>query len=265
MPGFDRNNTSGLTHNPPAGGGSGTVTTVSVATANGFSGSVANPTTAPAITVTMDTSHPSAHTWAATQTFTLAPVFTDASGTRTALGLGTLATQSGTFSGTSSGTNTGDTAVGADGYTVLVQAADQDVTGATFSTDSTNLQFSVTAGNSYLVEGLVAMGGSAAAADSAYRFNVAAGTQTGYGQAQGPGSSLTAQNTLISAAGAAATGTATVGGTGTVTNPVASRFAYAFTASNTTTFSLQFGNLVTTGGAVSRLMKGSNLRYKQIT
>jgi hypothetical protein len=32
----------------------------------------------------------------------------DASAIRTTLGLGTLATQSGTFSGTSSGTNTGD-------------------------------------------------------------------------------------------------------------------------------------------------------------
>lgn len=39
--------------NPAAGGGgSGTVTNVSVVTANGFSGSVANPTTTPAITLT---------------------------------------------------------------------------------------------------------------------------------------------------------------------------------------------------------------------
>lgn len=36
---------------PPSGGGSGTVTSVSVVTANGFSGSVANPTTTPAITL----------------------------------------------------------------------------------------------------------------------------------------------------------------------------------------------------------------------
>lgn len=37
-----------------SGGGSGTVTTVSVVTANGFSGSVANPTTAPAITISLN-------------------------------------------------------------------------------------------------------------------------------------------------------------------------------------------------------------------
>ena len=40
---------------------------------------------------TIVTAQPDAHTWAATQTFTLAPVFTDASGSRTALGLGTAA------------------------------------------------------------------------------------------------------------------------------------------------------------------------------
>lgn len=38
-----------------AAGGSGTVTAVSVVTANGISGSVANPTTTPAITITLNT------------------------------------------------------------------------------------------------------------------------------------------------------------------------------------------------------------------
>jgi hypothetical protein len=41
--------------NPAAAGGSGTVTTVSVVTANGFQGSVANPTTTPAITLNAGT------------------------------------------------------------------------------------------------------------------------------------------------------------------------------------------------------------------
>lgn len=41
---------------PIGGGGSGTVTSVSVVTANGFSGSVANPTTTPAITLTLGSS-----------------------------------------------------------------------------------------------------------------------------------------------------------------------------------------------------------------
>lgn len=43
----------------PPGGGSGTVTSVSVTTANGVSGSIANPTTTPAITLTLGAITPS--------------------------------------------------------------------------------------------------------------------------------------------------------------------------------------------------------------
>lgn len=50
-----------------------------------LSGTYPNPSLA--------TAQPDPSTWASTQTFTLAPVFTDASGSRTALGLGTAATQ----------------------------------------------------------------------------------------------------------------------------------------------------------------------------
>lgn len=48
-----------LTVSKSSSGGSGTVTTVSVATANGVSGSVANPTTTPAITLTLGAITPS--------------------------------------------------------------------------------------------------------------------------------------------------------------------------------------------------------------
>ena len=62
---------------------------------------------------------------------------TTASGARTALGLGTLATQSGTFSGTSSGTNTGDQTITLTG----------DVTGSgTGSFSATIANGAVTAG-----------------------------------------------------------------------------------------------------------------------
>jgi hypothetical protein len=62
----------------------------------------------------------------------------DATAQRTTLGLGTLATQSGTFSGTSSGTNTGDNAVNSN-YSGLVTNATHtgDATGATALTLAT--------------------------------------------------------------------------------------------------------------------------------
>ncbi len=59
---------------------------------------------------TMATSQSGAHTWAAAQTFSVAPVFADQSGSRTALGLGTAATQNTGTSGATlpflNGTNT---------------------------------------------------------------------------------------------------------------------------------------------------------------
>lgn len=67
-------------------------------------------TAAGALAATLATAQPGAHTWAAIQTLTLAPVFTDQSGSRTALGLGTAATQNTGTSGANlpflNGTNT---------------------------------------------------------------------------------------------------------------------------------------------------------------
>lgn len=51
------------------GGGSGTVTTVSVVTANGFSGTVSNPTTTPAITISPAGFLAQTNSWTATQDF----------------------------------------------------------------------------------------------------------------------------------------------------------------------------------------------------
>jgi hypothetical protein len=61
-----------------------------------YSGLVSNATHTGDVTgataLTLATAQPAAHTWALAQTFTVAPIFTDQSGTRTALGLGTAAT-----------------------------------------------------------------------------------------------------------------------------------------------------------------------------
>lgn len=43
------------------------------------------------VAATLATAQPGAHTWAAAQTLSVAPVFTDQAGTRSALGLGTAA------------------------------------------------------------------------------------------------------------------------------------------------------------------------------
>ncbi len=80
-----------------SGAGSGTVTNVSVTTANGVSGSVANATTTPAISLTLGAITPT----------TVNGVTLSGSSTPTLAVTGTT-TVSGTHSGSSSGTNTGD-------------------------------------------------------------------------------------------------------------------------------------------------------------
>lgn len=89
-----------------AAGGSGTVTAVSVVTANGISGSVANPTTTPALTLSL-----AAITPLTVNGVTITGSGTLATGTFTLTVTGTASiagTHTGTHSGTSSGTNTGD-------------------------------------------------------------------------------------------------------------------------------------------------------------
>lgn len=102
--------------NPTAG--LATSQAISLGTTLTFSGTALQTTahtgdvTSPANSnvMTLVTAQSGAHTWAATQTFTLAPVFTDQAGSRTALGLGTAAVQNTGTSGANvpllSGANT---------------------------------------------------------------------------------------------------------------------------------------------------------------
>ena len=105
---------------PSGGGGSGTVTEVSVVTANGVSASVADPNTTPAITVTLGAITPTSVVASGTvEGSNLSGTNTGnqtsivgISGTlaefNTSLSDANFSTGGGTISGTSSGTNTGD-------------------------------------------------------------------------------------------------------------------------------------------------------------
>lgn len=114
-------NSGGVTIGAPTGGDKGIgslnaqsifVNNAAVLTANqsiSLTGDVTGSGTT-AITTVLATAQPAVHTWALAQTFTVAPVFTDQSGSRTALGLGTAATQNTGTSGANlpflNGTNT---------------------------------------------------------------------------------------------------------------------------------------------------------------
>lgn len=105
----------------------------------------------------------------------------DAAAQRTTLGLGTLATQSGTFSGTSSGTNTGDQTIALTG----------DVTGSGTGT------FTATIANSAITDAKVsataAIAGTKISPDFGSQNVTTTGTATASGFS-GSGASLTALN-----------------------------------------------------------------------
>lgn len=108
--------------------GTGSVTSVSVVTANGISGTVATATSTPAITLVLG---------AITPTTVNGNTFTTGTGTLT-LGLNTLSVNanssiSGTFTGSSSGANTGDqtTITGNAGSATLTNITDDTITNGT--------------------------------------------------------------------------------------------------------------------------------------
>lgn len=87
----------------PCGGAGGGITALTGDVTASGSGSVA---------ATLATAQPAVHTWALAQTFTVAPVFTNQPTSRTALGLGTMATQAASAVAITGGTIAGLTGLG---------------------------------------------------------------------------------------------------------------------------------------------------------
>lgn len=113
------------------GGGGGTVTSVSVTTANGVSGSVANPTTTPAITLTLG---------AITPTTVNGLTITSSTGTFTLTNAKTLSVSNSlTLAGTDSTTMTFPSTSGA----VLTAASTATLTNKTYDTAGTGNSFSI--------------------------------------------------------------------------------------------------------------------------
>jgi hypothetical protein len=153
----------------------------------------------------------------------------------------------------------------AEGWSVIVKSANQDVTNNTTLQDDTELQFSVVAGGQYMIEMDVVISASSTSGDYKNAFSVTAGTMKAQGIITCNTSGSIAQVISINANSAATTSVTQIGTLVSDLDLLHSiKIIYSFTASANAVFKYQFANNIGGVGFVSRTFKGSILKYKKI-
>jgi hypothetical protein len=157
-------------------------------------------------------------------------------------------------------------AVDPAGWSYIVKSANQDVTNATL-TDDTELQFSIVAGGSYMIELTLATAGDSSSNDYRFGFIVSSGTMNGSGNAFSRNGTNAATQTVITSLAATTTNAVTVGQNGgTIPNSsgiIVATANFGFYATANATFKMQFA-LVSNTGSIARTLKGSILKYKRL-
>jgi hypothetical protein len=153
----------------------------------------------------------------------------------------------------------------AEGWSVIVKSANQDVTNNATLQDDTELQFSVVSGGQYMIEMDAVISASSATGDYKNAFVVSAGTMKGMGILNSYNLSGLIQTVVISASTAAITTTNSIGTiSGDIDMLASIKIIYSFTASANGIFKYQFSNASANTTFVSRTFKGSILKYKKI-
>jgi hypothetical protein len=153
----------------------------------------------------------------------------------------------------------------AEGWSVIVKSANQDVTNSATLTDDTELQFSVVAGGQYMIELDAVIASNSTVADYKSAFAVSAGTMKGQGIVVNNSTGGVAGVSNITAGAASVTNSI---GSGTSVNDLdyllSIKTIYSFTASSNAIFKFQFAQNTATSATTARTFKGSILKYKKI-
>ena len=173
-----------------------------------------------------------------------------------------------TINGTSQDLSANRTFTIADpaGWSYIVKIANQDVTNSATLVDDTELQFSVVAGGQYMTELNLCYAGNNTTADMKIGYLVSAGTMKGSGIVVGFSTASTPSNNQpMSVNGTSAAGPTSIGVVqADLDNLATSTITFNFTASANGILKFQFANNSASAGAISRIVKGSILKYKKI-
>ena len=153
----------------------------------------------------------------------------------------------------------------AEGWSVIVKSANQDVTNNATLQDDTELKFSVVAGGRYMIEIDAVISANNTTGDYRNDLFVSSGTMNGQGIQICNTATAIAQVISINAN---AGNNTSVTPMGTITADIdmllSIKIIYSFIASANATFSYRFANAAAAAGRTSRTWKGSILKYKRI-
>ena len=150
-----------------------------------------------------------------------------------------------------------------DGYTIIVKAANQDVTNAGLTNDS-HFSFSVVAGGHYDVRMDLIVSGNNTTGDYMQDFAVDSSTMKGRGHCQNLTAAEAVQNIIVISNASSNTVSIVTGTPADLDALISVSIAFAFTAAATTTFRFRFGNSAAAAGRTSRTWKGSVMRWKRL-
>jgi hypothetical protein len=155
------------------------------------------------------------------------------------------------------------TAVNAEGWTVIVKSANQNVVNSSTLVDDTELQFSVVAGGNYMIQMSLATAGDSSINDYRFAFITSAGTMTGSGNAICRNAANSPVVNALNATGASITSIITVGQVGNINGITTGTIDFGFYATSNGIFKFQFA-LNSGASGIARTCKGTILKYKRL-
>lgn len=151
------------------------------------------------------------------------------------------------------------------GWNYIVKSANQDVTNSSTLVDDSELQFSVVAGGQYMTQLDLCYAGNNITSDIKIAYTLSAGTMKASGIVVGFSlGSSPANNQAISVNGTSSAPAAIGVIQADIDNLITSTIYFNFTASSNAIIKFQFANNTAAIGAISRIVKGSILKYKKI-